>query len=579
MAEQRPECSELAKVLAKIALNFQERKPTLTLDGIVREVQTHMREELGLPESTHADISDAIVQFHTFEKKIQAKKEISAKMKLIRQATRAQSLRDQIDAIQLDGLDAPAKKGKDNATVVKVIRVLELHLKELKTRARIEKNISNMKEELADIEGLRSKLKEEFNNPKEPKLESEEIQRLRQEEKKMRAQITTLQNAMRPLTTLEKLLEFPRVHKGLRTMLDFSFLFGQGSKAALTHPTFVLNSIVPAMRASISKSFYEEKMLEVLSTPVQQMWPKEISGLQMVDPLSDDLAQRSELFLSRVIGKLPLVGPIHEGSNRGFSLPANMIRGQWFDHLVVTMNATTLEQVREIANFVNIATGRGGFNGPRADNVMVALNDLFYSTRNVLSHFQWMSGAPLWNASPAGRKAFAKEYARWMIGSLSVLAISKLMGADVEMDFRSSDFMKIRVGDGDSRIDFQGGLTTPIVAFARTLSGQTKPLSTGNVKDTRFFDTWKRFIRGKLAPTPSIIGDILENQGVREPFLARDFIGEEYDLRDISSLKHFLPLIFSDLEELDYKDAAIRSTILSAMAIFGFRISEFDPRR
>src|SRR5690606_15276422 len=54
-------------------------------------------------------------------------------------------------------------------------------------------------------------------------------------------------------------------------------------------------------------------------------------------------------------------------------------------------------------------------------------------------------------------------------------------GATIETDARSSDFLKIKIGD--TRYDILGGLQQNIVAAHRMIVGEKKSASTGNIEE------------------------------------------------------------------------------------------------
>jgi len=128
---------------------------------------------------------------------------------------------------------------------------------------------------------------------------------------------------------------------------------------------------------------------------------------------------------------------------------------------------------------------------------------------------------------------------------LTVLAIAKLNGAQVEDDSRSSDFGKIK--SGNTRWDIWGGYQQYIRVLVQLLSGQTKSAQTGKINKLGEHGLFGRtrgdvllsFARGKLAPIPAIGADILAN---------RTISGEKPTIQ-LEAQQHLLPLLANDVKE------------------------------
>jgi len=100
----------------------------------------------------------------------------------------------------------------------------------------------------------------------------------------------------------------------------------------------------------------------------------------------------------------------------------------------------------------------------------------------------------------------------------SILALSKMGGADVEDDPRSSDFGKIK--SGNTRWDIWGGAQPYMRVLAQTISGQRKSTKSGKMYELNGDDIFGEtragvvtdFFRNKLAPVPGSVVDILSGR-------------------------------------------------------------------
>jgi hypothetical protein len=92
-----------------------------------------------------------------------------------------------------------------------------------------------------------------------------------------------------------------------------------------------------------------------------------------------------------------------------------------------------------------------------------------------------------------------------------MLLAAKQLGADVEIDPRSSDFGKMRWGN--TRIEFWGGYQ-PIARYVAQIStAQRKGLTDGKVEFAYPGDSAMRFFRSKLSPAGSLVYDYGINKG------------------------------------------------------------------
>ena len=84
------------------------------------------------------------------------------------------------------------------------------------------------------------------------------------------------------------------------------------------------------------------------------------------------------------------------------------------------------------------------------------------------------------------RKQAAKTIFNVVLATGAILAIAAAMGADVETDPRSSDFLTIKIGNTRFRVPFTRGMTQIVTLIARIITQETKSTATGiDRKSTR----------------------------------------------------------------------------------------------
>jgi hypothetical protein len=276
--------------------------------------------------------------------------------------------------------------------------------------------------------------------------------------------------------------------------------------------------------------------------------------------------------MSRLAGKIPLVA----GSQRAYNTVLNKVRADSFDAMMATLarnGEVTDVEGRAIANFINVATGRGKL-GP-AEQAATTLNTIFFAPRYVASRFQIIAGQPFYGGNYRTRKAIAAEYARLLTGLGVVMALGAASGAELEWDPRSSDFGKLKYGN--TRIDPLMGLSQTTRLIARTVTGSKKELD-GDVVPIRgegvpyrgdtVASTIGDFLRTKLAPFPGVVLDIATGENaVNEP------------VSPLSAAAGLVtPISFGEIYEVMRDQGIPRGTAFGLLSIFGMGLQHYEER-
>jgi hypothetical protein len=157
---------------------------------------------------------------------------------------------------------------------------------------------------------------------------------------------------------------------------------------------------------------------------------------------------------------------------------------------------------------------------------------------------------------------------------MTMIGLAKLAGAEVEDDPRSSDFGKIKIGN--SRWDIWGGHAQYIRAFTQLLLGQSKSSETGKIRELSGNDIFGstrgdvllRFVRGKLAPVPSLAADILAN---------RTITGEKITARGELETR-LMPLIYNDIKDAYGQGGITKLLGVGLPAVFGVGVQTYDSK-
>jgi len=151
----------------------------------------------------------------------------------------------------------------------------------------------------------------------------------------------------------------------------------------------------------------------------------------------------------------------------------------------------------------------------------------------------------------------------------------KLAGGDIEMDPRSADFGKIRIGN--TRIDPLAGISQTIVLLSRLWTGETKTAA-GKVVPIRgekvpygkgtAADVTARFLRTKLSPVPATALDIAAGENV---------VGEPVTPASVAE-GLFAPMAIQDIYEAMKDQGVGRGAALGILAFFGMGLQTYETR-
>jgi hypothetical protein len=233
----------------------------------------------------------------------------------------------------------------------------------------------------------------------------------------------------------------------------------------------------------------------------------------------------------------------------------------------------TQPELNSIANYINVATGRGNLGKHAAAAESAAL--LFFSPRLVASRFQILLGQPLYHGTARTRTLIASEYARTLIGLSAIYGLAIAAGATIETDPHSSDFGKLKFGN--TRVDPMMGLSQNTVMLDRIITGKTKTLG-GKEKPIRgkvpyggatSFDVVANFLRSKLAPVPGAIVNVATGKNV---------VGEP--VTPLSTATDLIvPLSFQDVYSIMKEQGIPAGTAIEMLNILGMGVQQFEPQR
>lgn len=427
--------------------------------------------------------------------------------------------------------------------------------------------------------------------------------------------------------------------RAIMTALDLSAVFRQGGFIVFGHPIRGAKAIPDMIRALLSDQADVEQRRNIQLRDNAPLYQR--AGLQFTGIGGDALTRVEETFASRWIDKLAsfedikidwqsgkvfragakapfaILGGGVRGSGRAYTAFLNRLRADSFDAMLNALardpqNPTTAE-IKALANYINVATGRGDIAGYQPGEVLTAT---FFAPRLVASRFQLLAGQPLYGGSNRTRKLIAQEYARFLLGVSVAITLAAMMRDDedetklIELDPRSSDFGKVRFGN--TYLDPLAGLAQVTVFLARVGTGETRrgadaatseamaesgipmmdrdlglrplrdeyrltdiapglgdgqPLGKVRYGGTDILRVGTNFIRSKLAPVPGWAINVTTG---------KDFKGDPISALEATG-QLVVPMSAGNLVDVMEANGMMRGTAINLLGILGFSVQYRKP--
>ena len=249
---------------------------------------------------------------------------------------------------------------------------------------------------------------------------------------------------------------------------------------------------------------------------------------------------REESFASSWIENVPILGAWVKSSNRAFVNMANDARSLAWESTIKAWEKVGKEiaenDYSELASMINVFSGRGKL--PKSlERSGTLLNATLFAPRYFFSRLQIPT--KLMSNSPMVRKEAAKTLVSFVAAGSSILALAKVMGGKIELDSKSADFGKIKIGN--TRLDIWSGYAQWARFLTQLATGERKTAS-GNITEVNRAEVVQRFIQSKASPLTSLLYDIWRGES---------YSGEEVSL-DTDDLQRqaynrMMPLFIQDI--------------------------------
>ena len=374
----------------------------------------------------------------------------------------------------------------------------------------------------------------------------------------------------------EKLLggfkEAINLPRTIMSSFDLSAPFRQGLML-LSHPKAFGSSFIQMFKMFGSEKAFKATMETIPKMPEYELMK---TGKLAITDIGRFIGTREEAFASSWAEKIPVLKYGVRASNRAYTGFLNKLRADVFSDIIrgariagKDVNKTS-SLVKDIARFVNAASGRGGLGG--IERAAPFLNGLFFSPRLMASRIYFMNPVNYVAADSIIRKEMLKSVFTVVGSGLTVLGIASAAGLKVGDEPRSSDWGKMIIDK--TRVDIWGGFQQYARMIAQLITGEYVSSTSGKkmtlgegYKPLTRFDILLRQIESKEAPIASFISALLKQQ---------DYAGKPVKITD-EVLQRFTPMLLGDMYDLAKENPNILPVEL--LGIFGFGIQTYQPTK
>jgi hypothetical protein len=300
--------------------------------------------------------------------------------------------------------------------------------------------------------------------------------------------------------------------RALKATADFSAALRQGALLGAGNPAKAIQAFNKAIVASANPAYANKLDKELHLSKIAPI--RKNAGLYISEgALSDGELQFKKSFAEYIPG----VKQILDISERHYTTFLNQLRIGVFDDIIARNPDMSIESQKALADFINVATGRGRMDESKF------LNNVLFSPRFTASRIQAPAdaifvtpqGKAMWR-SPQAKKQLLTSWSAFLGTAFTLGSLAKASGAKVElMDTDSPDWGKIRYGD--TSVDLFAGFQQPVRLLIRLMKmSVTKPAYNKKTAD----DLVMQFAEFKLSPNVSFgLSAIDKKDPVGQPFL------------------------------------------------------------
>lgn len=320
----------------------------------------------------------------------------------------------------------------------------------------------------------------------------------------------------------QQVYELAGATKGIAASLDNSALFRQGWRTLFTNPIIWADNAArsfPNIIRQLGKKASNEDVINGIKAEIRG---RENSRNGLYQKMKLDIGIEEEMFPTSLPARIPLFGRLYAASETAYKGFLYRLRADLADKYVQVakdsgVNLNDKLEVESIGRLTNSLTGRGNLG--KAESIAGGLNTVFFSPRFIKSQFDFLTLHSTDKMSVFARKQAAYNLLKAISGMALILGTAKAIAPEsVELDPRSSDFGKIKIGN--TRFDVTGGMGSMGVLASRLIAGASKSPTTGRITelDSGKFgmptrqDLIVNYFTNKFAPAAGFIRDLTKKE-------------------------------------------------------------------
>lgn len=361
------------------------------------------------------------------------------------------------------------------------------------------------------------------------------------------------------------------IAKGLKASFDNSFGGRQGFKAIFTNPTLWADNFVRSfgyIARQVRRAPADDTVMNAIKADIFSR-PNALDGTYRKMKLDVGL-DTEEAYPSALPERIPGIGRLYKASEVAYNGMAMRLRADIADQVIAIAKAnghdlTDTLNIESLGRLVNSLTGRGHLGS--LEKVGKTVNTLFFSPKSLKASFDFLTAHATDEMSSYARAQAAKNLLKVSAGIATIMATANaLQPGSAELDPRSADFGKIRIGD--TRFDISGGMLSLATLAARlvTLStkssttGRVTPLNSGKFGAKTGLDVAVDFTMNKASPLAGVLIDVLKG---------RDHEGKKPTI--LGEAKNLLvPLPVTNVQELMSNPKAANPLLAEMADAIGF---------
>lgn len=359
--------------------------------------------------------------------------------------------------------------------------------------------------------------------------------------------------AVQARTKWEQVLNALNLPRQLITAWDLSAPMRQGIVESVAHPLSAIKASGTMLKALASQDFYDALYQHLREGPEAAL--REKAGLYLSGARDAKLNLREEAVMSSWLDKIPG----YRASQRAYVAYLDKLRADVFDNFARKNPTATEAELREYANFVNHATGRG--TGRVLDAIGPGTNAFFFSPRYTVSRLQTpVDFAKALTLNTAAKRQIARDFGTFIAAGAGGLALlSQVPGVKVSLDPSSADFGKVRLGD--MRWDFWGGFQQVARLGFNLATAESADEAT---------DIFGRWLRTKGSPLTSTLTDLR----YRESFLGHNVSLTDIDFDNPLLKNSIIPLFVQDVLQ-SFAHEGLMGAVKALPAFVGVGVQDY----